>query len=178
MAQAQQVAANKKSTTDNNLKIFASLERKILVPLTGDASDPEMVYNKLRGAGARVALDRIQSLIDGTVENVRGFEVLTVMGHTNNEPPQQRRRTRDYDPTGELKTIKRGTTYAGLMEMMVKGATKGEMVAYTNNKTEGGVNDVISWKVRDCGYGIRFDKATGKYHLVFPKGVTALKYQD
>lgn len=161
----------------NNVKMFASFERKIFIPLTGAPEDSQVVYNQLRESGARVALHRIEALINGKEETVRDFEVVTVTGHHTGQA-QQRTRTRDYAPSGEVKAIKRGTTYAKLMEMMVNGATMNEMLAVTNNATQGGVNDVISWQVRQRGYGIRFDKGTGKYHLVFPTGVKELVYQQ
>lgn len=169
---------NAQQTQTNNVKMFASFERKIFIPLTGAPTDPEMVYNQLRESGARVALHRIDALISGKEDSIRDFEVVTVTGHQVNQPVA-RKRTRDYDPSGdEVKSIKRGTTYAKLMEMMVEGATMNQMLAVTKNSTQGGVNDVISWQVRQRGYGIKFDKGTGKYHLVFPKGTKALVYND
>lgn len=168
---------NAQAQQTNNVQMFASFERNIFIPLTGAPSDAETVYNRLRDSGARVALHRIEALINGKEETVRDFEVVTVTGHRVNQPVA-RTRTRDYDPCEPIKPIKRGTTYAVLMEMMVKGATMNEMLAVTNNATQGGVNDVISWQVRQRGYGIKFDKGTGKYHIAFPKGVTELVYQD
>lgn len=170
---------NNTSGTKQNTQMFASFERNIFIPLNGDDQDATKVYNTLKDNGARVALHRIENLIKGTEDTVRDFEVVTVQGrHIKPAAETKRTRTRDYEPSEPVKPIKRGTTYAMLMEMMLVGATMDELLAKTNNETQGGVNDVISWQVRQRGYGIRFDKPTGKFHLLMPKGQKELIYSN
>lgn len=92
-----------------------------------------------------------------------------------------RGRGRGYEPSGqEIKPLKRGALYTTLMEMLLRpeGATMKEMLDRAGNKTSGGVNDVLSWQIKQRGYGLRFDDAASKYHLVLPKGHTALTYKD
>jgi hypothetical protein len=66
------------------------------------------------------------------------------------------------------------------MEMMLRpeGASMKEMLDKAGNKTSGGVNDVLSWQIKQRGYGLRFDEGTSKYHLVLPKGHDKLTYKD
>lgn len=93
-------------------------------------------------------------------------------------PQVARGRGREYQPAGDVKALKRGTVYADLMELMLKGATMKEMLAKTTNATAGGVNDVLSWQIKNRGYGLRFERETGKYFLVLPQGHTGLTYKD
>lgn len=93
-------------------------------------------------------------------------------------PAATRGRGREYAPTGVIKPLKRNTVYAKLMEMLLKGATMKDLLGATSNVTAGGVNDVLSWQIKQRGYGLRFDPATSKYYLVLPQGHTALTYQD
>jgi hypothetical protein len=97
---------------------------------------------------------------------------------TSPAPAQARGRGREYAPSGVIKPLKRNTTYAKLMEMLVKGATMKELLAATTNTTAGGVNDVLSWQIKQRGYGLRFDQGSGKYFLVMPEGHKELKYAD
>lgn len=100
-----------------------------------------------------------------------------VSGQLSGAPAVARGRGREYSPEGIIKPLKRGTTYAQMMEMLMKGATMKELLDSTDNVTQGGVNDVLSWQVKQRGYGLRFEKETGKYFIVLPKGHTALTYQ-
>jgi hypothetical protein len=189
----------------NAIKMIASFNRGIFVPLVGPNEEPVNVHNFLKEKGARVSLDHIRAMMEGKESEFKDFEVYEVRGQHLPQPsstpvrplpgrltssPQKtgmvsgapavaRGRGREYAPSGEpIKLLKRGTVYATLMEMLVQGATMKELLESTSNATAGGVNDVLSWQVKQRGYGLRFDKETGKYHLVFPKGQRALKYQD
>lgn len=191
--------------TQNTIKMIASLHRGIFVPLVGPNEQPVNVHNFLKEKGARVSLDHVRAMMEGKETEFKDFEVYEctkeVAGQQPTPPvrplpgrltssPQKpvavsgapavaKGRGREYAPSGEpVKLLKRGTVYAQLMEMLVQGATMKELLESTTNNTAGGVNDVLSWQVKHRGYGLRFDKETGKYHLVFPKGMRALKYQD
>lgn len=93
-------------------------------------------------------------------------------------PAVGRGRGREYAPSGTVKPLKRNTVYAKLMEMLLHGATMKELLGATSNTTAGGVNDVLSWQIKQRGYGLRFDQDTGKYFLVLPEGHKTLSYQD
>lgn len=214
---------NTQATTQTQIRMFASFNRGIFVPLVGPNADPRNVYNFLKDKNARISLDHVAGLIDGREQVFKDFEVVSIHGArtiagesipaaspvasdaalqaTQQQPapvvkrnpvpvgPQQttlqsgtsqvaRGRGREFPPSGNIKPLKRGTTYAKLMEMLIPGATMKELLAATSNTTAGGVNDVLSWQVKQRGYGLSFDQATGKYKLVFPAGHTALTYQD
>lgn len=196
----------------NQIKMFASFNRGIFVPLVGPNSDPKNVYAYLKDKNARISLDHVAGLMDGRESVFKDFEVVNIVGaktisgiplnigvdkteqmtakrshifkggqktdllSTQEHAP--RGRGREYPPSGVIKALKRGTVYALLMEKLVKGATMKELLSATSNATSGGVNDVLSWQVKQRGYGLSFDSSTGKYHLVFPKGHTSLTYQD
>jgi len=205
------------NTQTAHIKMFASFNRGIFVPLVGPNADPKNVYTLLKDRNARISLDHVQGLMDGRETVFKDFEVVEVVGArtiaaepvaTIMAPVQQpgqpapvvrrapipmgvqktnlqsgtaqvaRGRGREYPASGVIKPLKRGTVYAQLMEMLVKGATMKELLAATSNVTAGGVNDVLSWQVKHRGYGLSFDQATGKYKIVFPQGHTALTYQD
>lgn len=195
----------------NTIKMIASFNRGIFVPLIGANEQPVHVHNFLKEKGARVSLDHVKAMMEGREQAFKDFEVLQVLGHHGTTPhaeepaPAPRRqipgalaraaaqpqpttmpspapavargRGREYAPSGEIKPLKRGTVYAILMEMLLKGATMKEMLDTTQNTTAGGVNDVLSWQIKQRGYGLRFDQNTGKYHLVLPKGHKGLTYQ-
>lgn len=188
-------------TPTSSARMFANFPMGILVPLVGSAAKPEVLHQRMREAGARIGLESIKQLLDGTVDTVRDFEVVKISGihgqlvaheeevntpvNTGAQPatlkssPQQARgRGRDYPPTGEIKPLKRGTVYAKLMEMLLAGATMPELLAATENATAGGVNDVLSWQIKHRGYGLRFEKDTGKYFIVLPKGHKGLTYAE
>ena len=197
------------------IKMFASFNRGIFVPLVGPNADPKNVHNYLKDKNARISLDHVKGLMEGSESVFKDFEVVDIVGAKTiagesvpSAPPVQtqiaapvkrtpvpitgpqkttlpsgtqqvaRGRGREYPPSGQIKPLKRGTTYAKLMEMLVVGATMKELLAATTNTTAGGVNDVLSWQIKQRGYGLTFDQATGKYKLVFPAGHTALTYQD
>lgn len=201
------------------IKMFASFNRGIYIPMVGPNESPESVYAFLKERNARISLDRVRDLIEGRETMFRDFEVVTVQGHhgvpqtlsipaasrvaaedpnrpapvvhrtpvptgqqaanlVSGSPQVARGRGREYAPTGQIKALKRGTVYAQLMEMLLHGATMKELLAATSNVTAGGVNDVLSWQIKNRGYGLRFDAATGKYWLVLPKGHTSLTYKD
>jgi hypothetical protein len=192
------------------IKMIASFNRGIYVPLIGRNEQPANVHNFLKEKGARLSLDHIKAMMEGREQTFKDFELLEVSGHHGGvqqvEPEAPRRgvpgrlaqaqntpqkadlrstapavargRGREYPPSGDdIKPLKRGTVYANLMEMLLKGATMKEMLESTTNATAGGVNDVLSWQVKHRGYGLRFDQETGKYHLVLPKGHKGLTYQ-
>lgn len=213
--------------TANSVRMMASFNRGIYVPLVGPNADPNNVYNYLKDKNARISLEHVRGLMEGREELFKDFEVVTILDartirgesipasspvasdtaqavvnadvkqtvapvvrrvpgttgpqQTNlqsGSPQVARGRGREYAPSGIIKPLKRGTVYAQLMEMLMKGATMKELLAAVGNQTAGGVNDVLSWQIKQRGYGLRFDAATGKYHLVLPQGHTALVYQD
>jgi hypothetical protein len=193
--------------TTSQIKMFASFNRGIFLPLVGANADPKNVYNVLKDKNARISLDHVQGLMEGRESVFKDFEVVSIVGaktiagddQAQSAPvdkrspvpmgPQKatlqsgtaqvaRGRGREFPPSGQIKPLKRGTVYAQLMEMLVKGATMKELLSATSNTTAGGVNDVLSWQVKQRGYGLSFDQATGKYRLVFPQGHSALAYQD
>lgn len=198
------------------IKMIASFNRGIFIPLVGANEQPINVHNFLKEKGARVSFDHVKAMMEGREREFKDFEVLQVTkaesGAVQIEPqpakavetkPQPSRlpgnllkpgvqkpslqsgapaiargRGREYAPTGEVKPLKRGTVYAKLMEMLIDGATMKELLGATSNATPGGVNDVLSWQIKQRGYGLRFDQETGKYFLVFPKGHKELTYKD
>lgn len=197
------------------IKMIASFNRGIFIPLVGINEQPDSVYNFLKEKNARISLDRVKNMMEGREEQIKDFEVLTCYGHHGAAPQESipaaskiatqpasvrpslaipkgplssdikssaphvaKGRGREYPAKKEVKPLKRGTVYATLMEMLVHGATMKEMVASTGNTTAGGVNDVLSWKIKQHGYGLRFERETGKYHLVMPEGQSELLYKD
>ncbi len=200
--------------TQNAIKMIASFNRGIFIPLIGVNEQPAVVHNYLKEKGARISLDHVKAMMEGREQEFKDFEVVQVMGHRLSDmstavrpqmasapmpsrlpgrlvnpgaqapslaspaPAVGRGRGREYDPSGEIKPLKRNTVYAKLMEMLLHGATMKELLGATTNTTPGGVNDVLSWQIRQRGYGLRFDQVTGKYHLVLPKGHVGLQYQD
>jgi hypothetical protein len=203
--------------TQNAIKMLASFNRGIFIPLVGVNEQPAVVHSYLKDKGARISLDHVKAMMEGREQEFRDFEVVQVIGHhgpmptqtpmaaapqpqasvtpnrlpgrlvnpgqqepslTSPAPAVGRGRGREYAPSGQIKPLKRNTVYAKLMEMLVQGATMKELLSATANTTAGGVNDVLSWQIKQRGYGLRFDQSTGKYHLVFPDGHSTLKYQD
>lgn len=197
----------------NAIKMIASFDRGIYIPLIGANEQPLVVHNYLKEKGARVSLDHVKAMMEGRETVFKDFEVVQVTaakamaqaaapaskpiqaprlpgrlvtGSGDTTPPLPssaampvaRGRGREYPASGQIKPLKRDTVYAKLMEMLIPGATMKELLAATSNTTAGGVNDVLSWQIKQRGYGLRFDTATGKFHLVFPKGQTALTYKD
>jgi len=191
----------------NTIKMIASFNRGVFVPLVGQMSGAVNVHNFLKEKGARISLDHVKAMLEGKERAFKDFEVVEILGHQGDIPAQAsaparlrplpgtlvsgpqstamksdaaavpKGRGREYAPTGEVKPLKRGTVYAQLMEMLLHGATMKELLAATTNATAGGVNDVLSWQIKQRGYGLRFDQETGKYWLVLPKGHTGLTYQ-
>jgi hypothetical protein len=188
------------ATTTNAVKMLASFNRGIFIPLIGDNDNPQKVYSILKDKGARVTFDHVRSLMAGQEEIFKDFEVVTIIGARSlpvagrtivpapqpaekttlmsGAPAISRGRGRQYAPSGIIKPLKRGTIYAKLMEMLVEGATMQQLLDATSNETSGGVNDVLSWTVKDRGYGLRFNSETGTYHIVMPVGHKALTYQE
>lgn len=198
----------------NAIKMIASFNRGIFIPLVGVNEQPAVVHNFLKEKGARVSLDHVKAMMEGREQEFRDFEVVQVMGSRlptqsampaavqqtpampsrlpgrlvnpgvqqstlpSPAPAVARGRGREYEPAGDVKPLKRNTVYARLMEMLLNGATMKELLGATSNTTPGGVNDVLSWQIKQRGYGLRFDQNTSKYHLVLPKGHTGLTYQD
>jgi hypothetical protein len=202
--------------TQNAIKMIASFNRGIFVPLIGAHQQPVAVHNFLKEKGARVSLDHVRAMMEGRESEFKDFEVVQVVGHRSGAqeaspqqpapvrrnpmpsglpgrlvnpgvqqtnmpspaPARARGRGREYAPSGTVKPLKRGTIYAKLMEMLVNGATMKELLSATSNTTAGGVNDVLSWQIKQRGYGLRFDQASGKYFLVMPNGHNKLTYAD
>jgi hypothetical protein len=183
------------------VKMIASLNNNIFVPLLGKNTEPVNVYNQLKNAGARISLEHVKSLMEGKESEFKDFRIMSLIPNTEKAadikptkmlrkasvekanlvspaPAVSRGRGREYLPQGEIRPLKHNTTYARLMEMCLKGATMKELLAATANTTAGGVNDVLYWQIKHRGYGLRFDSQTGKYHLLLPKGHTALMYKD
>lgn len=196
--------------TAGQVQMLASFGMDIFIPLLGDNKDAVKVHTALKNRGARIGYDHVKALLDGQEQSFKGFEVVTVSGHTvpQEAAPQQpapvrrpmqqpqgpqvtkqtstgtgavaRGRGREYPASGVIKPLKRGTTYAILMEMLLQpgGASMKELLEKAGNQTSGGVNDVLSWQIKQRGYGLRFDQAQGKYHLVLPNGHKELTYKD
>lgn len=186
----------------NSVKMLASFERNIFVPLVGDNTNPDNVHRLLKQRSARISVESIRALMDGQESKLRDFEVVTVMrsddepavaevskpalkmpanqpaNRVSKGPHLSRARGRNYAPQDEVKPIKRGTVYAKMMEMLLKGATAQQLKDSTTNATTGGVSDVLSWQIKDKGYGLRLDEATGMYYLILPKGQKEIKYRD
>lgn len=197
----------------NAIKMIASFDRGIYIPLIGANEQPLVVHNYLKEKGARVSLDHVKAMMEGRETAFKDFEVVQVTpatagtqatapapkpvqapripgrmltGSSDTTPPLPssgampvaRGRGREYPASGVIKPLKRGTVYAKLMEMLIPGATMKELLSATTNTTAGGVNDVLSWQIKQRGYGLRFDQATGKFYLVFPAGQKALTYKD
>lgn len=189
---------------NNAIKMIASFNRGIFIPLIGENQRPEGAYNTLKERGARISLEKVRNMMEGREEAVKDFEMLRVTGHRLSELPQTapavkrgpvptgnqnanllshaenvpKGRGREYPPSGTVKALKRGTVYAALMEMLMQGATMKELLSATDNTTAGGVNDVLSWQIKNRGYGLRFEKESGKYFIVLPHGHKSLTYKD
>lgn len=189
------------------VQMLACFGMDIFIPLLGDNKDAGKVHANLKNRGARIGYSHVKALLEGQEQSFKGFEVVTVSGHTvpqeaNQQPapvrrpmiaptgpqvtkqtspaPVARGRGREYPASGDIKPLKRGTTYAVLMEMLLQpaGASMKELLEAAGNQTSGGVNDVLSWQIKQRGYGLRFDQTQGKYHLVLPNGHKALTYKD
>lgn len=200
----------------NTIKMIASFNRGIFIPLIGQHEQPVAVHNLLKEKGARVSLEHVRALMEGREREFKDFEVLQVLGHNGPVQPTQqmqaaavrrpqmpsglpgrlvtpgmqtanlqspaparaRGRGREYLPNGAVKPLKRGTVYAKLMEMLLTGATMKELLAAAGNDTAGGVNDVLSWQIKQRGYGLTFDQDSQKYFLLLPEGHKTLTYQN
>jgi hypothetical protein len=198
----------------NTIKMIASFNRGIFIPLIGAHEQPVAVHNYLKEKGARVSLEHVRALMEGREREFKDFEVVQVLGHQGPVQPTQqaaavrrpqmpsglpgrlvtpgvqqtnlqspaparaRGRGREYQPTGVIKPLKRNTVYAKLMEMLLQGATMKELLAAAGNDTAGGVNDVLSWQIKQRGYGLTFDEASQKYFLLLPEGHKTLTYQS
>lgn len=187
------------------IKMFANFNRGIYIPLLTEADNAKTIHDRIKGEGARISVDSISRLINGVEEVVKDFEVVTVTNHhvvvekktkssdvqvfsripdSKLELPKSpaihasRGRGRNFDPQTPILASKRDTTYAKIMEMLKTGATMEDLLAATDNKTAGGVNDVLSWQVKHRGYGLRFERDTGKYFLVFPTGIKDIVYKE
>lgn len=199
------IATNNGNQKPTQAKMLASFGQDIFIPLVGDNKDAVKVHTLLKNRGARIGFEHVKALLAGQEQSFKGFEVVTVSGTTIPQestqqaapvrrPMQQpqgpqstvqaspaptgRGRGREYPASGNIKPLKRGTTYAVLMEMLMSGATMKELLEKAGNQTSGGVNDVLSWQIKQRGYGLRFDQQTGKYHLVLPNGHKELTYKD
>lgn len=212
-----------------NIKLFASFDRNIFIPLVAPNNTPEIIHQRLKAMGARIGKDSVEALIEGTVDMVKDFQVVSVQDNKrrpldsdedddelvevhksrdtvhvptthsvpantiipNNQPevnvvdpkpvmrtsPRRgKERGTGYLPTKTLKAVRRGTVYAGLMEMLVTGATVDEMLKFTGNSSLGGVNNVLWSKLREAGYGLSYSPDTEKYTLIFPRGITEIIY--
>lgn len=83
--------ATTKFTKTDPIKLFASFNRNIFIPLVAPNNTPEIVHRRLKALGARIGRDSVQALIDGKVEMVKDFEVVSVQDHhavVKGNPPQ------------------------------------------------------------------------------------------
>lgn len=190
------------------VKMFANLQQNLFFPLTGEQNEAAKIHRELSNKGARIGFGHVKALLDGQEAIYKDFEVVTIVTHAavSDAPKQQtkaqgrpvtvpqgnqttkqasppvgaRGRGRSYEPSGEVKALKRGALYTRLMEFMMRpeGATMKYMLDHSGNKTAGGVNDVLSWQIKQRGYGLRFDQEKGTYHLVLPAGHKELTYKD
>ena len=183
------------------VKLFASFNRGIFIPLVEPNNTPEIVHQRLKELGARIGKGSVESLMNGSADVIKDFKVVSVNDHKTqinvSEQPvvsetvetkpnkvikttgrRGKVRSLGYPPQKRLVPLKRGTIYASLMEMVKDGATIKEMLEFTGNTTMGGVNNLIGHIIKSKGYGVSYDPKSEKYTLVFPKGITELIYDD
>ena len=60
------------------IRLFASFDRNIFIPLVAPNNTPEIIHQRLKAMGARIGRDSVADLIDGKVEMVKDFQVVSV----------------------------------------------------------------------------------------------------
>ena len=76
-------------TKKSPIKLFASFDRNIFIPLVAPNNTPEIIHQRLKAMGARIGRDSIEALIEGTVDRVKDFQVVSVQGTQNTQPEEQ-----------------------------------------------------------------------------------------
>ena len=107
------------------VKLFASFDRNIFIPLVAPNNTPEIIHQRLKAMGARIGRDSVEALIQGTVEMVKDFQVVTV----NN-----RKGVRLYDEEDETETVPTTTGSSGSPD---------EGIAVANSERSGSVTHVL-----------------------------------
>lgn len=115
---------------------------------------------------------------DGTYENLDGcldakvYRVLTSANTPANTPKVTKPRA-GVQPQGELKPIRTGTDQQVVIDLIVKGSTKEEIVAALSDRKN--PLGVVTQVCRMKGYG--YEVVDGVYRIIFPEGVTEPWYK-